>query len=190
MDLDRGYVYDPTTTDIYEVELEPHLTYLLPWRNLNPFADVPYLISSDGVVKYLGRLADLIAENREWRRANPAAKLAEIDELLGWIGEEKEPPRFEEYFYLSATQFTRVDIDPQTLLPPEWAELEVLVKPKQLLAADVVLGGWANQEQRINGPPEFKIISPALLLREEAFLTVNTFCLINLEPDVVWAKCR
>ena len=123
MDLDRGYVYDPTTTDIYEVELEPHLTYLLPWRNLNPFADVPYLISSDGVVKYLGRLADLIAENREWR-ANPEAKLAEINELLelGGLFEEKEPSRFEKYFYLSATQFTRLDIDPTTLLPPEWAD--------------------------------------------------------------------
>ena len=96
----------------------------------------------------------------------------------------------EEYFFLYANEYPRFDIDPTTLLPPEWAELKTLVEPKQLSVADVVLGGWANQEQRYKAAPEFKIISPALVLEEGAFLQVNGFCLEYVGDDLTWEGCR
>jgi hypothetical protein len=45
LNFERGYIYDPTTGDIYEAELEPGFTPLAKWSYLNPIKNLPYFVS-------------------------------------------------------------------------------------------------------------------------------------------------
>jgi hypothetical protein len=146
-------------------------------------------------IDYLGRLEDLIAERKEWEE-DFGGKLEQRIER--W---ESGKWRKEKDVTVYATEYIRADMDPSTLLPTEWSELNAIVDQehgmwraqKQIRVADVILG--SHKAQRSHGPSEFKIIRQALVLRYEAFVMVNNFCLQHLGDhmigdNTIWDTCR
>lgn len=193
---ERGYIFDSATGDVFEIELRPEFRRYKRWKHFNPFVDPPYWVSSAAGIEYRGRLMDLIEDRREWEADFDAKNLEFTRELEEELKSDKdideiERSRIEEYFYLYATDYNRWDIEISVLVPPQWEELLALVEKGHatIYAADVVIGGWATGNIRYSSPPEFKIIRSALVLRQDAFEAVNTYCLMR-GSSYLWAACQ
>ncbi len=174
-----GYIYDPSTDELYEVEIETAPLSGTQWRNLLPLVPPPYW--QLGFTQPTGKLTEFI----DLQQKLPARdrEYPQFDREFGWLRED-----FDDNCDLAA-EWPRHDVDPKTLLPPQWQRLKKIlhdIDRPNINSADVVIGTCDYSKV---GPTDFKIIRSALILFPAAAHIVNEFCFAGSYVPDSWEEC-
>lgn len=174
-----GYIYDPASDKLYWLELQPSIYRFQHWtRHLLPFS-FPRFTQISYIERQTSLTEDLAEQNRPF---DPEA----FEREMGHLEQELNASMHQEIEFMDAEYWARNDLEPKTMLPPQWRRL-----PEELgdfdgavIPADVVI---ARYFLKGNAPIDLEILRAVLFLTDIAAYAVNSYCFHFSQYQ--WEEC-
>lgn len=170
-----GYLYDPSTGDLYRLSLGPRTYWYRHWeRHLVPFSSPSFtqIVWTD----HKGALSEELGLPN--RRGTGQALL--MDD--GGLEADTSGP-----ITLIDVDFSpRDDLDPESLLPAQWRRLpqELQGLGGKVWAGDAIVSRRSLPQ---NQPIEYEVLREVLFLSDDAAMTINTLCFAFTKHR--WPEC-
>lgn len=175
-----GYIYDLSSDQLYRIELSPSIYPSEQWTShLNPFSSPHF-----GEISTVERQGSLTEKIAEWNKPVDSETFeAELERL--WEDHDIES--------LYAEYWPRWDLDPKSLLPPQWRRLPETLGDfdGEIIPADVVIARYLWSRERWSAEPprpsDLQMLRGVLVLKESAARAVNGYCFWL--PQYQWPEC-
>jgi len=178
-----GYIYDSKSDYLYWLKLGPSIYRFQHWkRHLLPFSSPSFTVISSvdrqsslkKVLREQNGLLDAVASGRD------------IEDVWQELSTSVQTSTDRDVEFIGAKYWVRRDLDPKTMLPPQWRRLpeEVEDFDRAVIPADVVIARYTPTG---SDPIDIEILRGVLILTTAAAYAVNSRCFYPHKYQ--WEEC-
>lgn len=169
---DYGFIYHPTTGQVYELELAPTLSGISNWDLLSPSKKIHF--SQIVYAEAVGNIESLKRDNDKFPSLD---RNNQLDEISSKIYNKISNFDVENLTFLEIDYYPRKDISESSLIPSYLNELKKHTGkiPADILVVDAVINKWDTKDEKNN----ITILEQALFIKGRAADDISSKILLT-----------